>query len=106
MTHTAFSAMVDQATDKIGELRREKKSLQQQCSHLSDALAESQATHEELLEALGNLGDGVTDMFEQLTRGNWVDDHGHSVLLNAQMIALENSIPEAQAAIKSARGQT
>ena len=47
-------------------------------------------------QIIQRFGQGVTDMFEQMTRGNWIDDHGHNVKLNATMISL---MPIVQAAI-------
>ena len=41
-------------------------------------------------------GDAVTDMFEQMIKGEWVDCNLHDVKLNAQMQALR---PVMQAAI-------
>ncbi len=43
-------------------------------------------------EIIGKLGDGVANMFEQLIHGNWVDDHGHKVTMNAAMIALKEQM--------------
>ena len=45
--------------------------------------------NEKSLDAcLCRLGGAVADMFEQLMRGNWRDDHGHDVVLNKQMLDL------------------
>lgn len=43
---------------------------------------------------LERFGDAVTDMFEQMTRGNWADDQGHSVMWNRQMEALGPLVQE------------
>ena len=34
----------------------------------------------------------VCDMFEQMQRGNWVDDYGHDVRLNTAMLALQEPV--------------
>lgn len=36
-------------------------------------------------EQLQKLGDAVIAMFDQMIKGNWVDDHGHVVKLNRAM---------------------
>ena len=33
-------------------------------------------------------GDGVANVFEQLEKGNWTDDHGHDVRMNKAMADL------------------
>ena len=48
-----------------------------------------------LLDLVNEFGDSVTDMFEQMTRGSWIDDHGHSVLSNTQMLALQKVVTKA-----------
>lgn len=42
----------------------------------------------EMYALIEELGDAITDMFEQLTRGDWRDGHGHDVRLNKQMASL------------------
>ena len=37
---------------------------------------------------LQKTGDSIADMFEQMIKGNWRDDHGHNVKLNVSMITL------------------
>ena len=49
-------------------------------------------------ELVERFGDAVTDMFDQMDRGNWVDDHGHDVRMNAQMRALIPIVVDAIAA--------
>ncbi len=49
----------------------------------------------EMYDLIAEAGDAIADMFEQLTRGKWVDDHGHDVRLNCQMIALTEWIMKA-----------
>jgi hypothetical protein len=49
---------------------------------------------EDLIERFGT---AVTDMFEQMERGDWVDDHGHRVRMNKAMLDL---IPVVEDAIK------
>jgi len=52
-------------------------------------------THENLrqqlhaaTELITMFGDSVADVFEQMNKGNWVDDHGHDVQMNAKMLNL------------------
>lgn len=39
-----------------------------------------------------NLGDAVADVFEQMLKGNWIDDHGHPVKNNDAMRKLEQAL--------------
>jgi len=41
------------------------------------------------------MGDAITDMFEQLVKGSWTDDHGHDVQMNAAMIACSDAVIKA-----------
>lgn len=43
----------------------------------------------EMYVLIEEFGDVISDMFEQMIRGHWVDDHGHDVQLNQKMIALK-----------------
>ncbi len=38
------------------------------------------------------LGDATADMFDQLVRGKWRDDHGHDVMLNKTMLDLKEAL--------------
>ena len=38
---------------------------------------------------LQKTGDSIADMLEQMLKGNWRDDHGHDVKMNATMITLK-----------------
>src|SRR5580692_2012807 len=46
----------------------------------------------EMYELIEQFGDTITDMFEQMLRGHWVDDHGHDATLNIKMMALKRLI--------------
>ena len=48
-------------------------------------------------EMLNLVGDKVVDMFEQMGKGNWTDDHGHDVKMNVAMIALLEAMHKAYA---------
>ena len=50
---------------------------------------------DEAHDLIRDLGDAITDMFDQMIRGHWVDDQGHDVRLNQQMIALKPLIIKA-----------
>lgn len=47
------------------------------------------ASGEAVIEALG---DAATDVFEQMERGAWEDDHGHDVRWNAAMLRLKDAV--------------
>ena len=49
----------------------------------------------EMYDLIERFGRPVTDMFEQLEKGNWQDDHGHDVRMNAAMIALKQPVRDA-----------
>ena len=36
-----------------------------------------------------SFGDAIANLFEQMNRGNWVDDHGNFVSMNREMLALQ-----------------
>lgn len=59
-------------------------------------LMEEYVTDTEKLEAVENqlqiLGDAIADVFEQLVKGNWMDDIGHHVSNNAAMIGLADAM--------------
>ncbi len=44
---------------------------------------------------ISEFGDRIADMFEQMLRGHWVDDHGHDVQTNQCMAALPKLIDDA-----------
>ena len=50
---------------------------------------------EEAHDLIAEFGDSVTDMFEQMNRGEWKDNHGHDVRLNVAMMALMEVVKEA-----------
>lgn len=37
-------------------------------------------------------GDAATNVFEQMLKGNWKDDHGHDVKNNVHMMALADAV--------------
>lgn len=39
---------------------------------------------------LQSTGDGIANIFDQLEKGNWVDDHGHLVKNNVHMLAMQS----------------
>ncbi len=47
------------------------------------------ASHDKLAGLVVQFGDRISDLFEQLVMGGWVDSHGNSVELNQAMIALK-----------------
>jgi len=47
-------------------------------------------------DLIERFGRGVTDVFEQMQKGSWIDDHGHRVEMNKAMLDL---LPVVQAAI-------
>ena len=53
---------------------------------------EQQIEAEKLIQ---DFGDKVSDMFEQLIKGNWIDDNDHAVANNSSMIALKSILVEA-----------
>jgi len=46
-------------------------------------------------EILNLVGDKVCDVFEQMEKGNWIDDHGHQVKMNVAMIDLLDAMTKA-----------
>lgn len=48
-------------------------------------------------EMLNLVGDKVVDMFEQMEKGKWTDEHGHEVKMNVTMIALLDAMQKAWA---------
>lgn len=52
-------------------------------------------SHKEMYDLIEKFGTAVTDMFEQMIKGNWTDDHDHDVQNNSAMRALTPLINEA-----------
>ena len=50
---------------------------------------------QEMWDLIGDFGDSSTDMFEQMEKGDWKDDTGHSVKLNTAMIQLLTTVSKA-----------
>ncbi len=46
-------------------------------------------------DLIAETGDAIADVFEQLLRGNWVDDHGHRVNQNSAMAILKDRLNDA-----------
>jgi hypothetical protein len=51
--------------------------------------------HDAMYELIEQFGTAVTDMFEQMLKSGWTDDHGHDVKMNAAMIALKKPVEDA-----------
>lgn len=49
---------------------------------------------EKLTSFINRFGDKATDVFDQMLKGQWVDDHGHYVWLNISMIELKQVIED------------
>lgn len=69
---------------------------------LNESLSIREGHHlsDQLLKIIQTFSDKICDVCEQLTRGDWVDKHGHSVWLNKEMLNLRNAVPEARELIK------
>ena len=48
----------------------------------------------ELKPLLQNIGDGIANMFDQLVKGNWRDDHDHDVKMNVHMLNLHDVLKQ------------
>ena len=63
-----------------------------------DALTEERdrlvKANAELKPLLQNIGDGIVNMFDQLVRGNWRDDHDHDVKMNVHMLNLQDVLKQ------------
>lgn len=63
-----------------------------------DALTEERdrlaLANAELKPLLQNIGDGIVNMFDQLVRGNWRDDHDHDVKMNVHMLNLQDVLKQ------------
>lgn len=59
---------------------------------LKTELEQSLIREAALVEEVEHLGDSVTDVFEQMIKGNWTDDHQHGVELNLAMINLKEAV--------------
>lgn len=49
----------------------------------------------EMYDLIAATGDAIADVFEQMNKGKWIDDHGHDVQLNRGMLALKDRLIEA-----------
>ena len=73
---------------------------QEQATFVQQTLGEEAADRIEALEAeverlravLETAGDAICDVFEQMRRGNWQDDHGHFVMNNTAMLQLKEAL--------------
>jgi hypothetical protein len=70
----------------------------------SEANARLIAVAPDMWDLIEEFGSRVTDMFEQLIRGNWTDDQGHAVAMNAAMLALKKPVADAIALRAKATG--
>lgn len=41
---------------------------------------------------LGEVGDAIAEVFEQMVKGQWVDDNGHKIVMNNSMFVLKQSL--------------
>lgn len=57
--------------------------------------SELMALAPEMWDLIEQFGRAVTNMFEQLERGDWKDSEGHCVRLNARMIDLKKPVLDA-----------
>ncbi len=84
--HELFSRSVgfalNESTVTLTNVRRELVALETDNNQLRDLVTE--------------FGCGVVDMFEQMRKGNWVDDNGHLVGMNKQMADLIPIVGKAQ----------
>lgn len=55
-------------------------------------IAELEAENVLMRDMIQQLGDRVADMFEQLIKGNWHDDHDHDVKWNKAMLDLKSTL--------------
>jgi len=85
-----IEAQVDRWADERNRDKQERDYMEKQ----EPVVAQAQPVAWKIIECFGR---GVTDMFEQMNRGNWVDDHGHKVRMNKAMLDL---IPIVRAAIE------
>ena len=53
------------------------------------------ASAPDMYSLITEFGDAVTDVFEQMMNGNWVDDNGHDIRRNKQMMDLMPLIQKA-----------
>jgi len=62
---------------------------------VSSQLAQLTRERSDCLTLIADFGDKITDMFEQMEKGNWTDDHSHDVRVNAAMCALIEPVQKA-----------
>ena len=79
--------VIDEAKALITELNADKKALEAERDRLALANAE-------LKPLLQNIGDGIANMFDQLVKGNWRDDHDHDVKMNVHMLNLQDVLKQ------------
>lgn len=61
----------------------------------AERIVTSWNAHDPMYELIEQFGTAVTDMFEQMLKSGWTDDHGHDVKMNAAMIALKKPVEDA-----------
>ncbi len=60
----------------------------------AERIKELREANAELKPLLQNIGDGIVNMFDQLVRGNWRDDHDHDVKMNVHMLNLQDVLKQ------------
>jgi len=73
---------------------------QERIAELEADNLEKDAEIERLRANLTSLGDAVIDMFEQMIKGNWKDDHDHDVHMNRAMISCKDAMESVMEALK------
>jgi len=73
--------MKDQLEDEIKKLKKDNHDL----GYREERLLKHKIDLEDLIQEFGN---NATDVFEQMMKGNWIDDMGHKVSMNDAMCRL------------------
>lgn len=75
----------------FGEIQYVRADLFDALTEECDRLVKANA---ELKPLLQNIGDGIANMFDQLVKGNWRDDHDHDVKMNVHMLNLQDVLKQ------------
>lgn len=86
----ALQASLSEAEAKIAALNMGAASDRDDILRLQNEARDLLAVRDKVDTLLQQTGDGIAKVFDQLTKGNWVDDHGHPVANNAHMLAMQN----------------
>jgi len=62
--------------------------------HQSQIDSENDDLRKKLRSLEDRIGDTATDLFEQMLKGNWKDDHGHDISLNYKMVELQQIVTD------------